>query len=436
MRDPAMQSFFDITLWVQGQKFPSHKAVLCGASDMLRSLLAKSWRECDANNVELKAVSPTAFGHILDYIYTGDLNIAVSDKHVPDNQRLLEIDSAARYLLMPTSLVSRLRTLILRSITTDNVLSVGEHAYRMGDEGLESECERFACEHFQDILDGSQFLDLPYTCLKHFVASSDLVLREGEVSLLHRLSLWVAHDSASRARYFHKLLHNVRFSDMALEELAAIAKAAGPASEIASRASQAIAELELSGLSVTAQADPSDEKNGNVIPSVVPVLLRKHSRGVDNRRGDGQDNAGPRFRAQRRCIRNIRFDFVVRDVGRAGHPVQALNSPWYKCGGGLLWRLELYPRGSSPELQDYMSVFLRCCNGSDLDEFECSASFSLFLVEQNFGAQEQVFGATKAFTSKEPCWGRAKYVLRSALLAENGYRDSRGNVVIGVSVTF
>lgn len=437
MRDPSLKEFCDVTVIVEGHIFPAHRAVLCGASEMLRSLLAHSRRESGLKDIEIKNVSALAFGYIVNYIYNGSLE--VSTAHLC---KLLEIDTAARYLLMPVSMLSRLRCMILRSITTSNVFHVGEHAYRMGDEDLQSECEQFACEHFQDILDGTGFLNLPYACMEHFLSSNDIVLREGEVPLLHGMSSWVAHELTSRARCFHKLLEHIRFSDMALEELAAVVEAAGPDSEISSRASFAIAHLELDNISMIdsdqGEAELLNEHVGNTVTQAAPILRRRQSRG--NQRGNsiGGEIGCPKFRAQRRCVRNIRFDFVVRSIGNAGQRMQALNSPWYKCGGGLLWRLEVYPRGSTPALGDYMSVFLRCCNGSGEEEFKCSTSFSLFLIEQNFGGQEKVFEATKMFTSDEPCWGRSRYVSRAELLAENGraYCDPHGNVVVGVSVTY
>lgn len=438
MRDPALESFCDLTLIVEGKRFSLHRAVLSGASEMLKGMLASSWMESGRKEIKLKHVSAVALGYIVEYIYMGTLDVSTADKC-----RLLEIDTAARYLLMPDSMLARLRSMILRSITTTNVFEVGCHAHKMGDEELESECERFACEHFQDIVESPGFLKLPFTCLEHFLASNDLVLKDGEVRLLHRISVWVSHDLKSRAGDFHKLLDRIRFSDMAFEELAAIVESAGAHSEISSRAVSAIANLAVNRLSLTdsddhGEAEALDEHVGDTNPQPAPVLQRRLSRGGQRRSRDGGEVGLPRFRAQRRCVRNIRFDFVVRNIANPGQPMQALNSPWYKCGGGLLWRLELYPRGSSAALGDYMSVFLRCCNGSGEEEFECSASFSLFLVEQNFGGQEKVFEATKMFTADEPCWGRSRYVARSELLAENGraYSDSRGNVVVGVSVVY
>lgn len=438
MRAPALQSFCDVTLIAEGKRFSLHRAVLSGASEMLRGMLASSWSESGLKEISLKHVSAVALKYIVEYIYMDSLDVSTEDKC-----HLLEIDAAARYLLMPGSMLAKLRSLILRSITISNVIAVGCHAHKMADEELESECERFACERFQEILDSRTFLEMPFECLEHFLASNDIVLKDGEVQLLHRISTWVSHDLRSRGGHFHKLLDVIRFEDMALEELAAIVESAGPDSEISSRAATAIAGLEMNKLSVTesedqGEAEALNEHVGNTIPQPAPPLQRRQSRGGESRNGEGGEVGMPRFRAQRRCVRNIRFDFVVRNIANPGQPMQAQNSPWYKCGGGLLWRLELYPRGSSAALGDYMSVFLRCCNGSGEEDFECSASFSLFLVEQNFGGQEKVFEATKMFTADEPCWGRSRYVARSELLAENGraYSDSRGNVVVGVSVVY
>lgn len=438
MRDPSLQSFCDVTLIAEGKRFSLHRAVLSGASEMLRGMLASSWTESGLKEISLKHVPAVALKYVVEYIYMGTIDVSSEDKC-----HLLEIDEAARYLLMPAAMLANLRSMILRSITITNVFAVGCHAHKMADDELESECERFACERFQEILESPTFLELPFPCLEHFLASNDLILKDGEVQLLQRISTWVSHDLRSRAGHFHKLLDHVRFADMALEELAAIVESAGPDSEISSRAALAITGLEMNKLSVAdsdnhGEAEALNEHVGNTIPQPAPTLQRRQSRGGERSNREGGEVGMPRFRAQRRCVRNIRFDFVIRNIANPGQPMQALNSPWYKCGGGLLWRLELYPRGSAATLGDYMSVFLRCCNSSGEEDFECSASFSLFLIEQNFGGQEKVFEATKIFTADEPCWGRSRYIARSELLAENGraYSDSRGNVVVGVSVVY
>jgi hypothetical protein len=435
MREPALQALCDVVLVVEGRRFSAHRAVLCGASEMLSNLLASEWRESQKREVEITSVSAAVFAAVLDFIYTGKVDVRASEAG------LLDVDAAARLLLMG-ALQKKLRPVILRFISVHTVFAVGAHAYLYDDLKMQVECERFACLHFQEILGTPGFLTLPHECLEHFIMSNDLMLADGEVRILHAVSAWVQAQPRERAGHFAELLSMVRFSDMAAEELGAIIASAGLSSEIGARAAASLADVTAAQLAQSndGEADRLDDEHvGNTVaaPAPAPALRRTRSRGLPAVGSEHGDVAGPRFRVPRHCVRNIRFDFVIRNIAHVGESAQSLDSPWYKCGGGLLWRLELYPRGSSATLGDYMSVFLRCCDESVAETFECSANFSLFIVEQVFGNQERIFEATKTFTADEPCWGRSKYVRRSELLdSARSLRDGMGNVVIGVSVTY
>lgn len=444
MREPGLQKLCDVTISIGEHRVAAHRAILSGASEVLASLLASEWSNGPKGEVSLNFITAPAFTCVLEFIYTGKLSVST--------EKLLEAHSAAKLLLIEP-LQRKLRSIIIKQISVGTVFAVGEHAWLFDDQEMQEHCEQFVSEHFEQISLSQRFRELSFDCVRHFVSSNDLVLADGEVSVLKAVTNWAGYSPRERAEQFAELLHLIRFSDMAKEELAAIVEVSGSENEVALLAAAALADAQAEKHIVEeeeedSEADQLAQHDGSTVVQVAgvqrpgPTLIRNTSRGRNYRSSEGAstdagERGGPRFRVPRRCVRNIRFDMVVRNFSQLGGSSQAINSPWYKCGGGLLWRLEVYPCGSAPGLSEYMSVFLRCADESTMETFECSANFSLFIVEQNFGGHERIFEATKNFTTDEPCWGRSKYVRRADFLEyDTPLRDERGNVIIGTSITW
>lgn len=427
----------DVRIVVGGRRFPVHKVILCGASEMLRCLLSVHWKEGSMHEVELKSMSAPAFNCILNFIYTGSVDMVTLEL-------LLDVDAAARFLLIEP-LYEKTKQMIIRHVSVSNVAVMAKHACIFGDDLIQKHCEKYTCEHFGKILDSPSFLEFSFECIEHYFKSSEIVVDEGETKLLHALGEWVSARPETRVVYFKALIRLIRFIDMAPEELQAIYFASGRHTEIGKLAFAAYKDVHESVLSL-ADGDKADkyEDRPELHTSTVqpPTLRRRQSRATSRGSFDRRDINGPRFRVARKFLRNIRFDFVLstRSSAFGAEVPSSLNSPWYKCGGGLLWRLEIYPKGSTNNLRDWISVFLRCCDESATDAertVDCSASFSIFLLDQNFGEQEQCFEATKIFSTEEPCWGRSRFIKRAELLENSRrYRDENGNVVIGCSVTY
>ena len=69
------QKFTDIDFRISGQIIPAHKAVLASQSQYFESMLYGSMREASMNEVELKDVSVPTFRKVLQFAYTGSLDM-------------------------------------------------------------------------------------------------------------------------------------------------------------------------------------------------------------------------------------------------------------------------------------------------------------------------------------------------------------------------
>ena len=69
------QKFTDVDFLIDGQVIPAHKAVLASQSQYFEGMLFGSMREAAMNSVELKDVPVPAFRKVLQFAYTGFLDM-------------------------------------------------------------------------------------------------------------------------------------------------------------------------------------------------------------------------------------------------------------------------------------------------------------------------------------------------------------------------
>ncbi|KAH9280028.1 BTB/POZ domain-containing protein 9 [Echinococcus granulosus] len=70
------KDFTDITLIVGGTRFPAHRVILASRCEYFRALLFGGLAETHSSIIHLNGISPSAFFHVIEYIYTGKLCIS------------------------------------------------------------------------------------------------------------------------------------------------------------------------------------------------------------------------------------------------------------------------------------------------------------------------------------------------------------------------
>ena len=127
---------YDVTLVVEdGKEFKAHKKVLSEASSFFDKLLNSGMRESKDGVVRLKMLTEAGLGAVLEFIYTGGVEILAED----NARDLIEM---ADYLFIP-----RLKTFAGRVLTqtleTSHCISIYHFAERYQCEGLVSDAKNF-----------------------------------------------------------------------------------------------------------------------------------------------------------------------------------------------------------------------------------------------------------------------------------------------------
>ena len=72
----------DIILCVEDQVFNAHKVVLAGCSPYLRAMFTNGMLETMRNHIEIHGIDPIAMEIILDFMYTGTIEITVENVQI------------------------------------------------------------------------------------------------------------------------------------------------------------------------------------------------------------------------------------------------------------------------------------------------------------------------------------------------------------------
>ncbi len=389
-----------------------------------------------------------AFQSVLQFVYSGKLGVTIDS--------ILDIHAASKLLLI-NEMSGQLRSLVMRSITSENVFAVGAQSYLFDDPELQLSCEKYVCHNFSSVLNSAAFHNQPVDVVEYFLASDDVVLPGGETQVLNAILGWIEFESReqgsqTRVQHFERLLECVRFDDMSRTELETLATTEEP-SLVAQRARETLTQVyetesPSQGNTYESESDGDSDHERFRDAAEEDIVRSRQSHAPRRRHSVSQvhihtianeesgSTEGPRFRVTNQCLRNIRFDFVIHDVLQFREAGQVVCSPWYKCGPGLAWRMEVYPRGTRLSLQNHVSVFLRCSDENS-HVFQCSANFSIFVLEQSFGMQKKTFSSTRTFSTGEPCWGRSKFVRRSELQdSQVALQDDHGSVVFATNITW
>ncbi|CAI8010682.1 BTB/POZ domain-containing protein 9, partial [Geodia barretti] len=206
------QKFTDVDFLVSGQVVPAHKAVLASQSQYFESMLYGSMREAAMDEVELKDVPVPAFRKVLQFAYTGSLdmeNVAL--------QSILEVSSVADrfgFVSLKEALGDQLSQ---NYISLDTVLLLLVHSDIYHLQQLHSSCVAFIenKENSVKVLQHPSLLHLPMESLAAVISRDTFVAPE--IEILRAVQRWKKRN-AKEVKEIRELLECVRLSEFSSPE--------------------------------------------------------------------------------------------------------------------------------------------------------------------------------------------------------------------------
>ena len=190
----------DVKLMVDGQEFPAHKGVLAANSNFFLAMFTTEMMEKDKTTVSVESVSAAAMERLLEYMYTGQIQIHV--------ENVLELVEASNFLFMEK--VKGACCQFLESIMdVENCLAIFSIADVYSCYGLRGAVMQYINQTFTELAKSETFLKLGKKDVIRFLSSDDIQI-ENEGQLLDIALNWINHDPEPRASCINDLLELLR----------------------------------------------------------------------------------------------------------------------------------------------------------------------------------------------------------------------------------
>ncbi|KAJ3643700.1 hypothetical protein Zmor_026396 [Zophobas morio] len=142
------ETFSDVTLIVDNERFFAHKVILAARSSYFEGLLYDGGNEIEQSELTISLdASPDAFRNVLKFLYTGSITISPSDLDVS-----LDLINLAHQCTV-TDLEYALGNKIKSSLSLKNIYSILNTANLYDLVHLRDGCHSFADQHASEIID-------------------------------------------------------------------------------------------------------------------------------------------------------------------------------------------------------------------------------------------------------------------------------------------
>ena len=196
-------SLCNVLLRVNGTiTFPAHRCVLSASSSYFQALFSDDFLEKKSGVVELEEIGATALEKVLEFIYTGEVEI--------DLVNAQDLVMAADYLNIP-ALKLNASAVLETSIDVSNCLTLQHFSTKYGCVRLRESCAFFIYQNFSQVAKSEGFRDLSFESLIDLLRRDELnVVNENEV--FYSAISWVKHDLCAREKLLPDVLKHVRFA--------------------------------------------------------------------------------------------------------------------------------------------------------------------------------------------------------------------------------
>ncbi|XP_043548744.1 kelch-like protein 24 [Chiloscyllium plagiosum] len=192
--------FTDVVLRIDGQEFHCHRATLSASSTYFRTMFSTDFQESKQDTVDIKGISADTMDCVIDYMYGGRGNIR------EDNVlSLLEASDLFQVSVLRQGCVEFLE----KQLDPCNCLGFLNFANLFAIQALSEKSKRFLLEHFPEVIQHEEFLQLPKEVLCDQL-SSDLLAIPKEEMVFEAVMHWVRHELPTRRHALKELLEHVR----------------------------------------------------------------------------------------------------------------------------------------------------------------------------------------------------------------------------------
>ena len=205
----AKSQLCDVVLCVGHCEFPAHRIVLAGASRYLQAMFTNGMLESGKTKIQLGGIDPQTMAGLLEFVYTGSVELTTGNV-----QQLY----AGASMLHLTSLAKSCSNFLKAHIDCSNCIGIRAFADLYSCSTLERFAFKYICEHFLEVVQSDEFLELSKDGLIELLKCSSLqVYSEDEI--FDAVEIWVLHRYEQRKVYASQVLQHVRLPLVSLKFL-------------------------------------------------------------------------------------------------------------------------------------------------------------------------------------------------------------------------
>ncbi|XP_008552054.1 kelch-like protein 5 [Microplitis demolitor] len=194
------QQLTDIVLIAGDKRFAAHRLVLSAGSEYFAAMFTTSLRESNQTEIELKKVDPDALWSLIQYCYTGCIEL---------QEESVETLLATASLLQIDAVVKACCQFLIKQLHPSNCLGIRMFADAQGCGNLLSVAHTYTTVHFMEVMKNQEFLLLSADDVAKLLESDDLNIPDEEI-VFQALMSWLQYDLDNRRKDVGRLLGLVR----------------------------------------------------------------------------------------------------------------------------------------------------------------------------------------------------------------------------------
>lgn len=191
----------DISLVVGETTIPAHRSVLAASSPYFLAMFTAGMKESVSNVVEMKDVQPEIITHLIDYVYTGKLELVNSEnvESYLQHATLLQLEKACKICC----------DFLEKQLEPLNCVGIRRFAAVHQCKDFLVKIDLFIKDHFMEIVNSEEFVAFSLPVLKSIISDQGLKI-DNEEQVYNAVMKWVQHDATERGPKLNILLAQVK----------------------------------------------------------------------------------------------------------------------------------------------------------------------------------------------------------------------------------
>ncbi|XP_069189619.1 kelch-like protein 5 isoform X2 [Procambarus clarkii] len=190
----------DVTLVAGNRRIRAHRLVLSAASDYFAAMFTSPVLEATQEEVAMRDMDSDALLTLVNYCYTGTLEL---------HEDTVEVVLSTAHHLLLTEVVDVCCDFLTKQLHPANCLGIQLFADTQGCSELHRVASTYTAEHFQEVMQHQEFVQLPTEEAARLLASDDLNVPSEEL-IFQALVVWLKHDLETRTKDMSRLLGLVK----------------------------------------------------------------------------------------------------------------------------------------------------------------------------------------------------------------------------------